>query len=88
MLSMLDTKKRYCKLLRRFKALLSITLAYWLLLKIMGNEVIHSKDFLSTGLPLLDGLDQHFQATVHFSLTCSVDLLPQQRQFFHLKIIW
>ena len=32
--------------------------------------------------PELDGFEQHFQATVHFSLTCAVDEPQQHRKLF------
>ena len=40
---------------------------------------------LAFHLPVLDGLDQHFQATVHFSLSSTNDLSQQHRQFFPLN---
>ena len=36
-------------------------------------------------LPVLDGLDQHFQGTVHFPLSSAIDKPQQRGQFFPQK---
>ena len=41
--------------------------------------------FCSTSLTVLDGFDQHFQATVNFPLSSAINKLLQDEQFFPSK---
>ena len=45
-------------------------------------------EVLASHMPELDGLDQHFQATVHFPLTRAANQPQQHQYFFFKKLSW